>query len=196
MNSQYKRKQVLVNRRVQFRVLGCVLVFWAAYHVVLWHVMLGFHFLQYCGARLAGGPPQPFSGFFGEFVDQHYSMLVCAVVVLPYLIWDVLKLTHRFVGPLVQFQRCLAALTRGEFVKDVHIRKGDFLGELRDSFNAYLSSPYAPRPWKEAPPAAAAERDETVTIEDEALALLTEVEQLQATVQGESQPVECASAGQ
>jgi hypothetical protein len=56
----------------------------------------------------------------------------------------VLKLTHRFVGPLIQFQRCLARMTSGEKVTEVNIRKGDFLGELQDSFNDFLRSPFAP----------------------------------------------------
>ena len=132
MKPQWYRKKILVNQRVQGRVLLRVLWLWGLYHVVLWHVMFLFRFFQYCGERLTGGEVRPFSDLYGEFVDNHYSMLVCAVIVLPYLVWDVLKLTHRFVGPLVQFQRCLANLARGEMVREVRIRKGDFLGELQE----------------------------------------------------------------
>src|SRR5258707_12756086 len=72
---------------------------------------------------------RPFSDLYGEFVDNHYSMLVCAVIVLPYLVWDVLKLTHRFVGPLVQFQRCLGALACGEMVRQ--FRSEEHTSELQ-----------------------------------------------------------------
>jgi hypothetical protein len=144
MNSQYKRTRLLVNRRVQGRVLLRVLYLWGLYHFVLWNVMFFFRFIQYCGERLTGGQARTFSDLFAEFFDNHYSLLICAVIVLPYLVWDVLKLTHRFVGPLIQFQRCLTRMTNGEHVAEVKIRKHDFLGELQDSFNEFLRSPYAP----------------------------------------------------
>ena len=144
MNSQYKRTQLLVNRRVQGRVLLRVLYLWGLYHFVLWNVMFFFRFIQYCGERLTGGQARTFSDLFAEFFHNHYSLLICAVIVLPYLAWDVLKLTHRFVGPLIQFQRCLTRMTNGEHVAEVKIRQHDFLGELQDSFNEFLCSPYAP----------------------------------------------------
>jgi hypothetical protein len=144
MNSQYKRTRLLVNRRVQGRVLLRVLWLWGLYHFVLWNVMFFFRFMQYCGERLTGGQARTSSELFAEFFHNHYSLLICAVIVLPYLVWDVLKLTHRFVGPLVQFQRCLTRMTNGERPDEVKIRKHDFLGELQDSFNEFLRSPYAP----------------------------------------------------
>src|SRR5216684_352017 len=134
MAAHFKRTKILVNRRVQGRVVLRVLYLWAMYHLVLWHVMLFFRFIQYSAERLTGGAARTFSDLFAEFFQNHYSMIICGVIVLPYLVWDVLKLTHRFVGPLVQFQRRLALLARGEKVTDVRIRKGDFLGELQDSF--------------------------------------------------------------
>ncbi len=190
MNSQHKRKTVLVNRRVQGQVLVRVLWLWVLYHVVLWHVMLFFRFIQYCGERLSGGSARPFSDLFAEFVHNHYSMLICAVFVLPYLVWDVLKLTHRFVGPLVQFQRCLTSLARGELVKEVRIRKGDFLGELQDSFNEFLRSPYAPKEGTEVAAASPSPSPQSIAIDDDATRLKADIDSLRASLPAAPEPVE------
>src|SRR4029077_7571239 len=98
------------------------------------------------------------------------------------LIWDILKLTHRFVGPLVQFQKCLAGLARGEKVADVRIRKGDMLGELQDSFNEFLHSPYAPGLDQGLPAARNSEPDQAATICDDADAVKIDVESVQSLI--------------
>jgi hypothetical protein len=190
MAAHFKRTQILVNRRVQGRVILRVLYLWAMYHLVLWHVMLFFRFIQYCAERLGGGATRTFGDLFAEFVHNHYSMLICGVIVLPYLIWDVLKLTHRFVGPLVQFQKCLAGLARGEKVADVRIRKGDLLGELENSFNEFLHSPYAPGNGSELLAAQSAEPSPAAALCDDADAVKVDVEDIQGSIAGHLAPAE------
>jgi hypothetical protein len=190
MKPQFQRKKVLVNRRVQGRVLLRVLWLWALYHVILWHMMLFFRFVQYSAELLTGGAPRPFSDISAEFFENHYLMLVCAVIVLPYLVWDVLKVTHRFVGPLVQFQRCLASLARGEQVAEVKLRQGDFLGELRDSFNEFLHSPYAPGQDPEPARPPVSESAVTISTGDEADVVKADVENILEAIHAEVVPVE------
>jgi hypothetical protein len=191
MNPRFKRTKILVNRRVQGRVVLHVLYLWAAYHLVLWHVMLFFRVVQYGAERLNGGAALTFSQLFAEFVHNHYSMIICGAIVLPYLIWDVLKLTHRFVGPFVQFQRTLARLARGEKVTEVRIRTDDFLGELQDAFNEFLrASPLLDREAERLPAQVAQPRQPTES--DDAQAVLAGVEEIKASVSAELDPAEHA----
>jgi nitrogen fixation/metabolism regulation signal transduction histidine kinase len=53
-------------------------------------------------------------------------------------ICDVVRLTHRVVGPLYRFRQTVQAVTAGEEVRLVVLRKGDHLQELKDDFNAML----------------------------------------------------------
>ena len=54
--------------------------------------------------------------------------------------WDLLKFSHRVVGPLVPFQRAIERLTAGEQVAEVRLRHGDLLSNLQSTFNQYLTS--------------------------------------------------------
>ena len=44
------------------------------------------------------------------------------VILLPLLACDVLRFSHRFVGPLVRFQQTIQAIARGEQVRPVKLR--------------------------------------------------------------------------
>ena len=53
-------------------------------------------------------------------------------------IYDALKETHRFVGPLYRFRKIIQAVTAGEDISLIVLRKGDQLQELKDDLNAML----------------------------------------------------------
>ena len=132
------RRQVYVNRTIQGRMLRRFALMWFVYHVVLWNAMFLYRYLQYRGELLAGAAPLPFADLYSHFFLQHYSVLVCALAVLPVLLWDMVRMTHRVAGPLVRFQRALSELAEGRRVDRVQIRDGDLLIEFQDEFNTFL----------------------------------------------------------
>jgi hypothetical protein len=134
------RKKIYVNKLIQGRIIFRVFLYWAVYHIVLWHAMFLFRYVEYRGELLAGGRPMPFQELYGSFVLQHYSLAVCAAVVFPIILWDMLCFSHKVAGPLVRFQNVLAQLSRGEPVEKVRLRDGDLLIDFQNSFNAYLES--------------------------------------------------------
>jgi large-conductance mechanosensitive channel len=137
---QHQRKQVYVSRAIQGRIVSKLAIYWATYHLALWHAMFLFHYFLYRGQLMAN--PQmtaiPFVMQYTQFLAQHYSMLICAAAVFPLIFWDMMKVTHRVAGPLVRFENTLKQLERGEKVRPVTLREGDMLTEYRDSFNSYL----------------------------------------------------------
>jgi hypothetical protein len=52
--------------------------------------------------------------------------------------YDALKETHRFVGPLYRFRKTIQAVTTGDDIRLVNLRKGDELQEMKDELNAML----------------------------------------------------------
>ena len=137
-----KRKQVYVSREIQGRVVSKLAIYWATYHLALWHVMFLFHYFLYRGQVLANPQmvPVPFPVQYFQFLTQHYSMLVCAAAVFPLIFWDMMKVTHRIAGPLVRFTNTLEQLKRGEKVSRIQLRKGDHLTDFQDAFNSYLET--------------------------------------------------------
>jgi hypothetical protein len=134
----HPRRQVYVNRTIQGRMLRRFALMWFIYHVVLWNAMFLYRYLQYRGELLAGAAPLPFADLYSDFCLQHYSVLVCALAVLPVLLWDMVRMSHRVAGPLVRFQRALSEIAEGRPVDRVQIRDGDLLIEFQDEFNAFL----------------------------------------------------------
>lgn len=134
------RNRLFVNREIQGRLLARTALYWVLYHGVLWMGMFMYRYAEHRGAVLAGAEPRPFSTLYGQFVTEHFSMWVCAIAILPIVLWDLLKFSHRVVGPLVRFQRTIESLTAGKQVNEVRLRNGDLLFDLQTTFNQYLTS--------------------------------------------------------
>lgn len=70
--------------------------------------------------------------------------IACAVGLVAWLgllfIYDAIKFAHRIVGPLYRFRKVVQAITAGEPISLVALRKGDYLHDLKDDFNAMLKA--------------------------------------------------------
>ena len=53
-------------------------------------------------------------------------------------IYDAVKTSHKFVGPLYRFRKTIEAVTAGEEVEIVRLRADDQLQEFKDELNAML----------------------------------------------------------
>lgn len=157
-----KRNQVFVSWAIQGRMLVRLVGFWALYHFVLAGSMFLYHYARYFGEQLAGGEPRTFLDLFAEFTQTNYSLVVCALAVLPLFLWDAVKTTHRVAGPLVRFQNSLRALARGERVEPIKLRKGDMPIELQDAFNEYLASLEVADDWERSDDAENSESTPTI----------------------------------
>lgn len=194
---KFARKKLFVNPRVQGMTIGLVLFYWGVYHIILWHVMFLYRYFEYRGELMAGAAPQTFKDLYGQFTLSHFSVIVCALAILPIVVWDVLKLTHKFVGPLVRFKHVLKMLTKGEPVQQVRIRKGDFLVDLEASFNEFLASPYNPsRLMQKQEDAAQSDSPSPREIVEQEANLFHEVQDLQFALWKQSDGGQSASAPQ
>jgi hypothetical protein len=78
-----------------------------------------------------GVPLQLFSNTFTRSV-------LTLVLLVPPLAWDAVQFAHRLVGPLYRFRKTIQAMAAGESVSPIQLRKGDYLMDLKDDFNAML----------------------------------------------------------
>lgn len=135
-----RRKKIYVSRLIQGGMLARLTLYWCVYHLVLWHAMFLFRYVEYREELFAGGEAVPFATFYSDFASQHFSMVICALAVFPIVFWDMMRITHRIAGPLVRFQHTFRQLTRGEKVSPIVLRKGDLLVELQDAVNDFLTT--------------------------------------------------------
>ena len=139
-SNAHPRKRLFVNRDIQGRLLSRTALYWVLYHAVLWMAMFFCRYAEHRGDVMAGAEPRLFADIYGQFVRENSSLWVCAIAILPIVLWDLLKFSHRVVGPLVRFQRILENLTAGQSVDEVRLRRGDLLTDLETAFNQYLTS--------------------------------------------------------
>ena len=76
---------------------------------------------------------------FGQGTGYWSLMSACVVVLVGLLfIYDMMRFSHRFVGPLFRFRQCLKAIVAGDDMTLMKLRQDDFLQELKDEFNEML----------------------------------------------------------
>ncbi len=96
-----------------------------------------------------------------ELWNRHAVLLVVIVSLFPVFVYDSIKLSNRFAGPILRLRRALREAAAGESLRPVTFRKDDFWQDMADNYNALLErltpqrdSPRAANePWKEADPA-------------------------------------------
>lgn len=92
--------------------------------------------------------------------------LITSAALMPAFLYDALKLSNRFAGPVLRLRRALRELAEGRPIEPLKFRKGDFWESAADDFNAAIRRMAAGAAdvdaWKaeEAPTAPAAASDQ------------------------------------
>ncbi len=66
---------------------------------------------------------------------EHSIILLLFMTAIPIIFRDVLRVTHRCVGPLVSIKRALDDLAKGKIIEPVKLRKSDLLHDIADPLN-------------------------------------------------------------
>jgi len=128
-----RRKQLLVDPVVQWTLFRRVICHWL-YFLVLTALVLPFWMAVVCGDIFAGT-----SFDLREIIAMSWvrslPVLILLVVTAPLFAWDVLKLSHRFVGPIYQLHKAIKGLAAGENIQPVRLRPNDFWKQVIGDFN-------------------------------------------------------------
>lgn len=123
-----QRKRLFVDAKVQ----GALLVRGVAYWLF---ALLAISLLLLCW-RVWAVPGRPFAFHLDHLWYFYAPALFASLLLLPIVLVDIVKLSSRFVGPLVRLRNGMRALARGERVKPIRFRKGDFWQDFAQEFNA------------------------------------------------------------
>lgn len=122
-----KRRKLFVDRAVQGSLLRRIVLHWALYFTGL-VVVLGIFYMM---KSLATSQPMSMKDFFQEHMIT-FSVLLTMV---PVFLYDTLKLSHRFAGPMVRLRNSLRDWADGKNVPPIKFRQRDFWSEFADYFN-------------------------------------------------------------
>jgi hypothetical protein len=136
------RKKLFVEAKVQGALALRVALYWMIW--LSWTVLL------LLPSEICARPGYPFYTYLDGLFSHYQAAMAASVVLLPLLIIDVVRLSNRYVGPLMRLRQSMRQLARGEHVEPIKFRKGDFWREFADEFNDVLTrvqgSPIPPPP--------------------------------------------------
>jgi len=123
-----RRKQQFVDPDVQGALVRRVVLHGVLVMVVLFGGLLVVQGLQ-------DGFDKPMSQQVGSVFDRYGVVLSLLMCLMPVAIADLIRLSHRMVGPVYSMRETLHKLSRGERVEELRFRKGDFWSGMADDVN-------------------------------------------------------------
>jgi hypothetical protein len=123
-----KRGKVFVDSQVQGALARRIVTHWFLFFV-LSLICLGAMEL------FLGDPTLTLAGHLSVLWNKYAFFVILMICILPTFVYDSLKLSNRFVGPIVRLRQSIAGLARGDEVKELRFRDNDFWRELSEDFN-------------------------------------------------------------
>ena len=122
------RKRFFVDYRVQGALIVRIVLYWLMCLLTIMLLLLGW--------GMIAGPIRPLNTQLAELWTLYGPAAVASLLVLPAVIFDLLRVSNRFAGPMFRLRRSLHDLAQGKPVSAVRFRQGDFWQEFAADFNA------------------------------------------------------------
>jgi hypothetical protein len=127
MAQSNQRRDRFIDRPIQGALVIRVLLYWCCTLATQLLVML-----------VVAVFTSPIDTFYLKFRELTWNLQLTAtasVLVLPFLVFDLIRLSHRWVGPVFRLRVAMQDLGRGEEVSPIRFRTGDYWQELAGDFN-------------------------------------------------------------
>lgn len=133
--SKHLRRRHFVDRAVQGRMLGLFVRCWATTLLTVGGLTLAGWIFITPGVSGFVGP----NSFMVTILPMALVGLCASVLVLPFMLWNMVRASHRFAGPLVRFKRHLREAADGGPLTTLHFRDGDDWPDLAEAYNDLLA---------------------------------------------------------
>lgn len=123
-----KRRIAIVDPEVQGGILRKVTFHWVLFFVcnacalMIW-------------IRLFEQPDADWGQTFGDTIRRFLPFFIITMALIPAFVWDTLKLTNRFAGPISRLRRSLADVSAGRATPPLQFRSDDYWKEIAHNFN-------------------------------------------------------------
>jgi hypothetical protein len=144
------RKRLFVDFRLQGTIAARVVLYWLGCQFLTAVLLFGFK-------AVTGG-----ENIAEDMAVFYRCALFGTLGFLPLAVIDMVRLSHRFAGPMLRFRRAMHDLGCGKHVAPLRFRDGDFWQDLATDFNAVLERVPGPGGNPENEAALAATPDETL----------------------------------
>ena len=127
LQNTWLRKRFFVDYRVQGALIVRVVLYWLMCLLTMMLLLLGW--------GMIAGPVRPLNAHLTELWAFYGPAAVASLLLLPAVVFDLVRLSNRFAGPMFRLRRSMHDLAQGKPVAAVRFRQGDFWQEFADDFN-------------------------------------------------------------
>jgi nitrogen fixation/metabolism regulation signal transduction histidine kinase len=90
--------------------------------------------------------PPTLSQIMADTWSMFWPSFLAAVLILPAVLWDLMRMSNRFVGPIYRLRRSMRSLANGADVDPVFLRDGDYWFDFAEDFNRVATEMGAIKP--------------------------------------------------
>lgn len=126
-----RRRQYFIDRAVQGGLVVRTATQWS-------FCLLSIAIMLLCW-RTATHPKETFVDHLGQVWNAAGPAFIGGLLLLPIVVFDVVKMSNRFVGPVYRIRNAMQKVAAGENVRPVRFRDGDMWQDLATDFNAVLA---------------------------------------------------------
>lgn len=126
-----KRRRTLVDPEVQGGVLRKIAIHWVLFFICNALAMM-------IWIRLFEQPDAGWGQTLSDTLLRFLPFFIITMALIPAFVWDTLKLTNRFAGPILRLRSALADASAGRAVSPLHFRNNDFWQEIAENFNSVM----------------------------------------------------------
>jgi hypothetical protein len=80
-------------------------------------------------------PSQYLHQHYLQLLSRHWPILVAITAIVPFFVYDTIRFSHRFAGPISRLRRELSRFEQGADVFPIEFRKGDFWRDVVERIN-------------------------------------------------------------
>ena len=126
-----KRRKILVDPEVQVGIIRKIAAHWVVFFICNAMALM-------IWVRLFEQPDADWGQTFADAVRRFLPFFVITLALIPAFVWDTLKLTNRFAGPILRLRGALLDASQGRAVAPLRFRENDFWQEIARNFNALM----------------------------------------------------------
>lgn len=126
------RGKIFIDSSVQGALVRRILIHWFAFFAL---ALICLFSLEY----FTGDPGLSFGGHLAVIWGKYAFFLLLMLALVPSFVYDTMKLSHRFAGPVLRLKESIRKLADGETVKELKFRDNDFWVELSTDFNRVMN---------------------------------------------------------
>lgn len=126
-----QRKQLWVQPEIQGTFILRVVFYW-------FECLLTVFFMTVCWTAISR-PVGSVGDLFWNVATDNLPVLFASLLLLPLVVLDTLRVSHRFVGPLVRVRRAMRAIAAGESPGPITYRETDYWKEFADEVNRVIA---------------------------------------------------------